>query len=139
MARIVLDALAEAHLVQHLEVEARALLDALRLHQLAVLLEELDALAQLLLDRLDRAQRRRARRHVVARRIDRVARHALQHVPGERIEDVDGLDLVVEERDAHRGLGVLRREDVDHVAAHAEHAAPELDVVALVLHFGAAA
>ena len=46
------------------------------------------------------------------------------------------LDLVVEQRDAHRVLGVLRREDVEHVAAHAEHAAPELDVVALVLHLG---
>jgi hypothetical protein len=38
---------------EHLEVEAGALLDALRLDQL-VGLEELDALAQLDLDRLDR-------------------------------------------------------------------------------------
>ena len=45
--RVVLDALAEAQLGQHLEVEARALLDALRLEQLALALEELDALAQL--------------------------------------------------------------------------------------------
>ena len=59
VARVVLDALAEAQLVQHLEVEARALLDALRLDQLALALEELDALAQLDLDRLDRPQRRR--------------------------------------------------------------------------------
>jgi hypothetical protein len=36
MPRVVLDALAEAHLVEHLEVEAGALLDALRLDQLAV-------------------------------------------------------------------------------------------------------
>jgi hypothetical protein len=37
VARVVLDALAVAHLLQHLQVEARALLHALRLHQLAVL------------------------------------------------------------------------------------------------------
>ena len=48
------------------------------------------------------------------------------------------LDLVVEQRDADRVLGVLGREDVDHVAAHAERAAAELDVVALVLHLGQA-
>ena len=101
---------------------------------LLVLLEALDALAQLDLDRLDRAQRGRARRHVVARRIHREARHPLQDVAGQRIEHVERLDLVVEQRHAHRVLGVLRREDVDHVAAHAERAAPELDVVALVLH-----
>ena len=49
---------------------------------------------------------------------------------------MDGLDLVVEERDPHRGLGALRGEDVEHVAAHAKHPAPELDVVPLVLHVG---
>src|SRR5207247_8436432 len=70
VARVVLDALAEAKLRQHLEVEARALLDALRLDQAARLLEELDAAAQLRLDRLDGAQRGLARRHVVAGRIN---------------------------------------------------------------------
>src|SRR6185295_8804693 len=75
MARIILDALAEAELGEHLEIEARALLDALRLHQPAGVLEELDALAQLRLDRFDGTQRRLARRDVVARWIDRETRH----------------------------------------------------------------
>src|SRR3982074_2461086 len=43
--RIVLDALAEAELGQHFQVEARALFDALRLDQPAGLLEKLDAAA----------------------------------------------------------------------------------------------
>ena len=68
MARVVLDALAEAELVEHLEVEAGALLDALRLDQLLFLVEELDALAQFRLDRLDGLEHRRPRRHVVAGR-----------------------------------------------------------------------
>jgi len=55
-------------------------------------------------------------------------------VAGERIEQGEVLDLVVEHLDAHRELGVFRREDVDHVAAHAEGAAAEVDVGASVLH-----
>ena len=134
MPRVVLDPLAEAHLGQHFQVEARALLDALRFERLSLLLEPVDPLAQLLLDRLDRAQRRRARRDVVARRIDREARDALQDVPGQRIEEMDRLHLVVEKGQAHGRLRVLRGEDIEDVAAHPEHPPPELDLVALVLH-----
>ena len=57
-------------------------------------------------------------------------------MPGERIEELQRLDLVVEQRDADRVLGILGREDVEHVAAHAKHAALEVDVVARVLHLG---
>ncbi len=134
VTRVVLDALAEAHLVQHLEIEPRALLDALAFDELVVLLKPLDALRKLRLDRVDRPQRGRARRHVMARRIDRVAPHPLQDVAGERIEDVNAFDLVVEQCHAHGVLRVLRREDVEDVSAHPEHAASELQFVALVLH-----
>jgi hypothetical protein len=44
------------------------------------------------------------------------------------------LDLVVEQLDAQRQLAVLGREHVDGVAAHAEGAAREVGLVALVLH-----
>ncbi len=67
--------LQKPELGEHLQIEARALLDALGLQQLALLLEELDAFAQFRLDRLDRAQGRAARSDVVARGIDGVARH----------------------------------------------------------------
>ncbi len=57
-------------------------------------------------------------------------------VAGQRIEEVHRLDRVVEQLDAHGALGVLGREDVDHVAAHAKGSAPEVRFVARVLHLG---
>src|SRR5205814_10049064 len=50
----------------------------------------------------------------------------------QRVEVRDLLDLVAEERDAIRGLG-MRRLHLDHVALHAEAAAAEQRVVADVL------
>src|SRR5215208_4266567 len=132
--RVILDASTEAKLGQHLEIEARALLDALRLEQLTLRLKGLDTLSQLGLDLFDRAQRGIARRDIVARWVDRIARHSLQHLPGQRIEQRELFDLVVEQIDAQRYLGVLRREHINHVAAHAERSAPELELVALILH-----
>ncbi len=134
MPGVVLDAFAEAELGEHLEIEARALLDALRFDQLARILEELDPLPELDLDRFDRSQRRLARRHVMARRVHGEARHRVQHAPRERVEHFEPLDLVVGERDADRVLGVLGREHVDHVAAHPERAAAEVQLAAVVLH-----
>ena len=134
VARVVLDALAVADLGHHLEVEARPLLDALRLDQLHLADEEVLLLVQLDLDLVDRGEHLLPPRHVVRRGEHREARDLLLQVPGQRVEELQRLDLVVEERDADRILGVLRRKDVEDVAAHAEHAALELDVVARVLH-----
>ena len=52
---------------------------------------------------------------------------------GERIELGDALDLVAEEREAPGAILVVRREDLDHVAAHAEGAAREIALRAPVL------
>ncbi len=134
MARVVFDAFAEAELREHLQIETRALLDALRLDEAAGILEELDALTQLLLDGVDGTQRRLPGRDVMARGIDREARHRVMHPAGERIEDFELLDLIVEERYAHRLLGMLRRKNVDHIAAHPERPAAEIEVAARVLH-----
>ena len=79
-------------------------------------------------------QNRRARGDVMARWEHGEAPHPRQDLPGERVEQVQRLDHVVEQLDADRGFRVFRREDVDDVAAHAEHPALELDVVAVVLH-----
>jgi hypothetical protein len=121
--RVVLDALAVAQLAEHLQVEAGALLQALRLHQLARLDEEVQAsLSSSLIDSTAETDLL-ARRHVVARRVDREARHLLPDAAGERIEQLQRLDLVVEQLDADRQLRVFGRKDVDGVAAHAEGAA----------------
>ena len=134
VARVVLDALAEAQFVEHLEIEAGALLEALRLDQLAGSDKLRQPVAQFDLDALDRVEHGLARRHVVRRRVDREARDLLAHAAGQRVEQLQALDFVVEQLDPHRQFSVLGREDVDRVAAHAEGAARELGLVAAVLH-----
>ena len=52
----------------------------------------------------------------------------------ERIEELHGFHFVVEERYAHCVFCVFRREDVEHIAAHAKHSPAEFKVGALVLH-----
>ena len=69
--RVVLDAGAIAELDDHLDVEAGALLEPLRLDEPALRLQLLQPLAQLLADPLDRAVARLRRRDVVAVREDR--------------------------------------------------------------------
>jgi len=74
---------------------------------------------QLDLDRLDRVEHRLPRRDVVRRRVDRKARQALlPDAAGQRVEQLDRLDLVVETqaRCAPRPQRA-RRENVDRVAA----------------------
>ena len=58
-----------------------------------------------------------------------------QHLAGQRVDLDDALDLVAPELDAHGDL-LVGREDLERVAAHAELAAREVDVVALVVDVG---
>src|SRR5690606_21904072 len=101
MPAVILDALAEADLVQHLQVESRALLDTLCFHQLVVFDEEIHPLAQLLLDGLDRAQRRLARRHVMTGWENAEIVDLVMNLSGQRVEQRDVFDLVVEQTDAY--------------------------------------
>src|SRR5690606_8305577 len=64
VSTVVLDAFAEAELLQHFEVETRALLDTLSLDQLAVIDKMLHAFAQFCLDGLESAHDGFARGHV---------------------------------------------------------------------------
>ena len=130
--RVVLDPVAVAELLQHLEVVLGPLPDPVRLEQLPLRLEELDLLLELVLDLVDGALDRLARGHVLRRREDRQVLEACVDLAGERIEVRDLLDLVAEERDAVGRLHV-RRLHLDDVAAHAEAAAAEERVVARVL------
>ena len=67
------------------------------------------------------------------RGIDRRAVHWPDDVAGQRIDLRDALDLIAPEFDPYRLL-VVRREDFDRIAAHAERAALEADIVALILN-----
>ena len=70
IARIVLDSRAGAGGFHHFQIEDRALLEALRFQQAAGGVELVEALAQFMLDALDRLNERRARRDVVRIGVD---------------------------------------------------------------------
>ena len=76
---------------------------------------------------------RRPRRDVVRVGVDLHELQLVGLVAGERIELVDRFDLVAEQVDAPGAVFVVRREDVDDVAAHPEGAAREIRRGALVL------
>ena len=69
-ARIILDAGAGAGRLDHLQIEDRALFQALRFQQLAVVAEPVEPLAQLLFDAFGRLRQRRPRRHIMRIGID---------------------------------------------------------------------
>src|ERR1700730_10363397 len=135
MARIVFDAFAESDFEHHFNVEARPLLDSLSLDELHLRNEQLLLFRELDFDLLDRVQYLVPARDVVARRKDRESPELLPDVPGERIEQLQRLDFVVEEREPDRILGVLGRKDIEHVAMHAKRSPAKVAVVALILHF----
>ena len=130
--RVVLDAVAEPHLLQHLQVVERPLAQALRLEQLACALQLREALLQLRPDALDGPRALRLGRHVVRPRVDRVGLEFAQRGAPGRIEADDALDLVVPQLEAN-GLGLgIDRVELHDVAAYAERAPVEVMVAALV-------
>ena len=88
---------------------------------------------QFRLDRLDRLHQRRPRRHVMRVGVDLDEFEIVLAVAGERIELLDILDGVAEQVHAPGAVFVVRREDVDDVAAHPKGAAGKIGLGALVL------
>ncbi len=129
--RVVLDPVAVAHRLDHLQVEARALVNALRLHHAALLLQMRHPLVQLGHNRIDGLGLALRLHHVVALGIDRQPRILLLHRAEQGIDLRQRLDLVAEHLNPV-GVLVVSRKDLDHVAAHAERPAPKVGVVALV-------
>ena len=130
--RVVLDAGAVAGLLQHLEVVHRALPKARRFEQLALGLELLQPLFQLLLDVADRRAQLVLGGDEVLGRVDVDFEPLDEELAGQGIDLDDALDLVAEELDAQGDL-LVGGEDLERVAAHAERAAHEGHVVAVVL------
>ena len=131
--RVVLDAAAEPDLPHHLEVVLGAHAQALRLEQLALLLEPGQALLQLNLDIGDGALHAVFTRGVVGRGEDREVVDLAQVLAGDDVDAADALDVVAEELDPYRVL-LVRGVHLDRVAPHAELATHEVHVVPLVLH-----
>ena len=132
--RVVLDAVAVADLLHHLQIEHRPLMKALRLEHLAFRFQLSAAPDELGLDELDRGPGFIARRHEMRLRIDGDLVVAPAAFARERIERRQGVDIIAEQLDSQR-LFFIRGIHFDHVAAHAERAAGEFHVVALVLDF----
>jgi hypothetical protein len=74
----------------------------------------------------------------VRRREHREARELLLEVPGQRIEELQHLDFVVEQADADGVLGVLGGKMSSTSPRTRKDAALEVGVVARVLHLGEA-
>ena len=131
-ARIVLDAGAVAKLLHHFNVIVRALADALRLEELALLLERFHTRVALGADLADGALHLLVRRDVVRRGIDC---HVAERADGRAGDDVDvrdAVNLVAEKLHAHGMIRGVGRKNVNRVAADAEHVARKGNVVAFV-------
>src|SRR5450432_2958746 len=98
MARIVLDTFTKADLDHHLDIEPRSLLYSLCLDQLHLSGEEFLLRRELDLHLLHRIEYLVTTGHIVARRKHGKPRKLLADVSRQWIEQLQGLDFVVEER-----------------------------------------
>ena len=129
--RVVLDPVAVAHRAHHLQVEPRALPHPLCFHRLALPLQFLVPPLELGCDRRHRLLFGVVAHHVVRLGVDRQPQIGLPHLPGERVDLRQRVDLVAPQLDPV-GPVVVGRKDLDDVAPHAEAAPPEVAVVAVV-------
>ena len=132
VAGIVLDPRAVADLAQHLEVVLGARAEALRLEELPFALEGPEALGQLGIDPRDPVLEPGFGGDEVLGGIDCQPVDRAQGAAGHRVDDRDPIHGIAEHLDADRVL-LVGGADLDHVAAHAEGAAPPVDVVSRVL------
>ena len=130
---VVLNALAEANLLEHLHVVAGALLNALGLDELSLAFKVVHPLLHLPLDIPDGLVHLLLGHDVVRGRVDGNVLQLGNGVPCQGVKLCQPVDLVPEELHPHglvRGVG---GEDLHHVPPHPELVADEVHVVALVL------
>ncbi len=132
-ARVILDAGAGTGGLDHLEIEQRALFQPLCFQELALAAEPVEPRAHLFAHALDRLCERRTRCHIMRIGVDFDRIELGSFLPRQRIEFEDRIHLVAEQGDAPGTVLVMRRENVDDVAAHPEAAARESLVVAAIL------
>ena len=137
--RVVLDAGAIAHFVHHFQIEHGALLQPLRLHELARTVQVQKTRSQFGPDLLHRRLHPLLGSDVVGGGINRQAQHLAHHLAGERVEQTQAFDLIVEQLDPHGFTLGFRRKNVDDVAAYAISPLVQVGLVSRVLHVGQAA
>ena len=136
--RVVLDAVAVPHLLDHLEVVLGAHAQPLCLEQLPFGLELGEPLLQLGLDAQHCLAHAFVAGHVVGGREDHHVGELAQLLARERVDHGDAVDRVAEHLDAQHRF-VVRRMHLDGVAAHTELATAKRHVVAVELQVDQAA
>lgn len=130
MARVVLDALAEAHFVHHFEVVVGAHLEALGFDEFAVFFEPGDAFFAFLADVVHGFLHFAFFGDELFGGEEGVGFDALDDRSGKGVDGGKAFDFVAEKFDADRGLVEVSGVDLDDVATDAEFSSPEGDVVA---------
>ena len=129
--RVILDAGAEPHFLHHLEVVFGAHLEALGFEQFPLLFELGDPFAQLRTYRQQRRPELFGRQDELLARINGNGLKRFERPARQRVEARQALDLVAEKLQPQT-VFAAGGADFDGVAAHAELAASEFDVVARV-------
>ena len=130
MTAVVLDAFTAPRLADDLQIKARALLEPLRLQELAEAVQLIQTILELFLDGEERFVHLVLGRDVVTRGVDGDGLQLLQPLTAQWIDDADRLHLVAEELDPNRHLVLRGREDLHDVSAHPKGAPVEVVVVA---------
>ena len=133
VAGIVLDAVADAGRLQHLQIEVGALFEPLCFQQFAFTHQLIEPAAQLFLDADDRLLHRGLRRHVVAVGIDTNLIEGTCLFARERIEFGDAFQFLAEEGESPCPVFKVGGKDFKTVTAHPETATLERRIVPLVL------
>src|SRR6476660_3739465 len=119
MARIILNAVAEAHFLQHFQIVFSAHPQPLRFEKLILRLEFDDALLKFLPDRTQRAIEfvRRSYELFCREKSDHAQRFV--RVTGQWIEPPDRINLVAEKLEPNSFFISASRINLDHITAHA--------------------
>ena len=133
IAGVVLHARTVSDLAHHLQIVPRALREALRLEELARVLERLHLALEIFLDHGERRlQALRSHRIVAGGKNDGVFEGA-DHLARYDVDLADGVDLVAEKFHADGDFGIGRGKDLHHVPPYAEGGAFEVHIVAGIL------
>src|ERR1700688_765047 len=128
MARVIFDAVAVADSAHHFDVEKRALLQTLRLDELALLLQLFLPPAELFLDGDDSTFALILRHYIVCARINRNAGNILlarANFSSERIDLAQDVNLIAKHFDAI-SVVFVGWINLQNVAAHAESPTPQV-------------
>ena len=134
MARIIFDAGAVAHLLHHLQIIISALLQTLCLQQPAMLIQLIKALVQLLANIIHSAFKILTTRNIVARRENCYMIALRQNLACQHIKFHNAVNLVIEHFNAHSLFTVGRRNNLNHITAHTEGTALEINIITIVLN-----